>query len=325
MDLIALSLFGVVFVFAFSLVGLAYLWWRESRFAQKQTVKRRLLYLSAGGQHGKERIELYRDKATREAGLLGRAAFLVPRLAGLDRLLVRSRIRLSVTAFLALTAGLGICGLLVGLRLLPNSAGAVLLALGLAAVPYLWLKRAERESLRKFEEQFPQALDLISRAMKAGHALSSALEVVTQEMRDPIGSEFGAAVDEIKAGLSVEDALENLYGRVPLQDVRFFQIAVVLHKETGGNITEVFEKMSRLVRERLQFRRQLRALTAEGRLSALVLLLLPVFMFGYLYVRNFDYISLLWTDRMGRIMGVGALVMQAIGFLVMRRMVNFDA
>jgi tight adherence protein B len=194
----------------------------------------------------------------------------------------------------------------------------------LGALPYFLLRRAEKKFVRTFEEQLPEALDFIVRAMRSGHALTSAMEMVGQELADPIASEFDATVDQIKFGLSTKSALDNLCQRAAVGDLRYFTIAVTLHKEAGGNITEVFTKISTIIRQRLQFRRQVQALTAEGRFSAVVLVLLPFALFVYVYCVNFDYISLLWRDEAGRVMVVGGLLAQVVGYSIMRKMAQLD-
>jgi len=324
MDLLRVGLLAAVFVLVASSGFFVVLALRGSQFAEKSMVKRRLLYLSAGGGHGVERFSVYRDAAMKDAGLLGGLLLRLPRSHRLDRLIVRSGTRMNTTTFILSTLVLGLGGYALGAPLLPQPAAAPLIGVVMAAVPFLWLKSRERASLARFEEQLPEALDLMARAMRSGHALSSAMEVVAQEMEAPIAPEFAAAVDEIKFGLGLQDVLENLCSRVPLADLRFLAIAVLVHKETGGNITEVFSNISRLVRQRLQFRRQLKALTAEGRISAIVMLLLPPAMFAYLYFAAYKYVSTLWTDQTGHAMVAGALVAQAVGYLVMKKMVNFD-
>lgn len=324
MDILTIGLMGAVFLFSASLVGTLYLGWSESRFAQKHIVKKRLLYLSAGGMHGHETLSLYKERALQDAGLLGKFLYKVPRISRLDRLLLRSKAPINASTFLLGSFSLGATGLLLGLRFFPHWGAALVLGLGLGGIPYLLLKSAERSFVKKFEEQLPEAMDFLARAMRSGHALSSAMEMVAKEMEDPICSEFAAAVDEIKFGLSIEDVLDNMCQRSSVADLRFFAISVVLNKETGGNITEVFNKISNLIRQRLQFRRQVQTLTAEGRFSAIVLLLLPVAMAFYVYMANFEYLSLLWTEKAGRMMVGSAVVAQVTGALIMKKMVKLE-
>jgi tight adherence protein B len=170
----------------------------------------------------------------------------------------------------------------------------------------------------------PEALDLLSRSMRSGHALSAGMEIITQEMDEPIRSEFAAAIDEINLGLSFREALENMCERMPSRDLRFFAVATLIQRETGGNIAEILDQISGLIRERTKFKRHVVALTAEGRISGVVLIGLPVAMFVYLYFVNYDYVSLLWNDRLGYIMMVVSIINMFIGTLVIKKMTQIE-
>lgn len=324
MDVLSMLILLTVFFFVVSLVAHVYLFWADSRFTHRQVVKRRLLNMSAGGNHGEQRFELYKQKALRDVSPSTRLLYQLPRCAALDRLLVGSRSSLNASTFVLLSLSLGIGGLLIGLKLLPHAMAALLLGAGLGAIPYLLLKIAESKVRRRFFEQLPDCLDLMARAVRTGHAISSAMEIVVSEMEDPIRFEFAEAVDEIKFGIPVDDALNNMCRRISLTELRYFAITVIIHKETGGNIAQNFDNLSRLIRERLQFKRHIKALTAEGRLSAAILFFLPIVMFCYIYLVNFDYLSLLWLDPFGKSLMTGALMSQVMGFFVMRRMVDVE-
>jgi tight adherence protein B len=143
-------------------------------------------------------------------------------------------------------------------------------------------------------------------------------------MEDPIGSEFGAAVDEINLGLTLQEAFENLCERVPSTDLRFFAVAIIIQRETGGNVAEILDKISQLIRERIQFARQVKALTAEGRLSAMVLIGLPIVLFAYIFFVNHEYLSLLWKEQIGQYMLGGAIVLQILGAYIIKRIVSIE-
>jgi tight adherence protein B len=148
--------------------------------------------------------------------------------------------------------------------------------------------------------------------------------MVSSEMEPPISAEFGAAVDEINLGLTFQEAFENLCERVPSTDLRFFAISVIIQRETGGNVAEILDSISRLIRERIQFKRQVKALTAEGRLSAMVLVGLPIALFIYIFFVNHSYLSLLWTDTMGQYMLVGAVLLQILGAFIIKKIVTIE-
>jgi tight adherence protein B len=324
MDLLTALLLCAVFLFTATIVVLIFLSWTESKFAEKRTVKKRLLYISAGGRHGEEKLSLYRKKMLRDVGVIERIIFELPRIQSLDRMLLKTGVPLNATTFLLGSFALGCIGLLVGLKYLPQVIAATGFGLLLLFLPLLWLKIAERAYYNNFQEQLPEALDLLARAVRSGHAITSGLEMIGQEMADPIRAEFAAVVDEVNLGLTLKEALDNLCERVPSLDIRFFAIAILLQKETGGNIAEILDNISRLLRERVQFARQVKALTAEGRYSAGVLISLPILMFIYVYFMNYGYISTLWTEKIGQYMLFGAVVLQIIGAWVIKRIVTIE-
>lgn len=313
-----------VFIFAASLIELLYLIWTESRFAEKRTVKKRLLYISAGGKHGQEKLAKYRNKVLQDVGTFERLIFSLPRSTRLDRMLIKAGIPINASTFLLFSVALGGLGLLLGIVFLPNIPSALVLGLFLLALPYLILRMREKAAFQKFQEQLPEALDLLARALRSGHALSAGFEMVAEEMSDPIRAEFRAAVDEINLGLSLKEALDNMCARVNSTDLRFFAIAVLMQRETGGNIAEILDKISELIRERIYFLRQVKVLTAEGRLSGNILVALPIVMFFYIFFVNYKYISLLWTEKVGLYMLVGGGILMLIGAFVIRRIVTIE-
>ncbi len=324
MDLLTFLILVAVFLFTVSLVGLMFLAWAESKFAEKYVVKKRLYYISAGGKHGQEKLKKYRDRVLKDVGAVERLALKIPRSSRLDRLLLKSKVPLNASTFIFGNLALSILALLIGLKFFPQPLTAIGLGLLILVAPYLALRYMEKAQFDKFQEQLPEALDLLARALRSGHALTSGLEMVSTEMEDPIRSEIGAAVDEINLGLTFQEAFENLCARVPSTDLRFFAISVIIQRETGGNVAEILDNISRLIRERIQFARQVKALTAEGRYSAMVLISLPIVLFFYVYFANYKYISLLWKDNIGIYMLVGAVIAQILGALLIKRIVTID-
>lgn len=324
MDLLTLLLLGAVFLFTVSLVGVIILAWSESKFAEKQAIKKRLFYISAGGKHGKEKLKKYRDRVLKDVGTFESLALKMPRVSSLDRLLLKTNLPLNASTFIIGTLALATIGTLLALKLLPHAGSAAGVGVLLLILPCLALKIAERNYHNRFQEQLPEALDLLARALRSGHALTSGLEMVATEMEDPIKSEIGAAVDEINLGLTFQEAFDNLCARVPSTDLRFFTISILIQRETGGNVAEILDNISRLIRERIQFARQVRALTAEGRYSAGVLICLPVFLFIYIYFVNYSYLSLLWKENIGEMMLLGAVVSQLIGAYLIKRIVTIE-
>ena len=192
------------------------------------------------------------------------------------------------------------------------------------ALPFLVLRFKRTKRLRKFEEEFPEALDLISRALKAGHAFATGLKMVADEMDEPIGPEFRKTFDEQNFGLPLKDSLENLTLRIPLLDMRFFSTAVLIQRETGGNLSEILENLSYVVRERFKILRQVRVYTAHGRLTGYVLLALPAVLAIALSFINPEHMNMLFRERMGQIMLMIALGMQTAGFFWIRQVVKIE-
>ena len=178
--------------------------------------------------------------------------------------------------------------------------------------------------MKQFEEQFPEALDLLSRALRAGHALQTALGMVAEELKAPVGPEFKTTFDQQNFGLPLRDALNQLAERVPLLDVRFFVTAVLIQRDTGGNLSEILDNLAHVVRERFKIRRQVRVHTAHGRFTAYVLLSLPPALAIVLSIINPDHMGLLFHEHLGRTMLVIALIMQTIGFLWIRQVIKIE-
>lgn len=192
------------------------------------------------------------------------------------------------------------------------------------AIPFLVIHRRRSARFDKFEEQFPEALDLIARALKAGHAFANGLKMAADELEEPVGPEFRKTFDEQNFGLPMKDALANLTRRVPLLDVRFFATAVMIQRDTGGNLSEILENLAHVVRERFKILRQVRVYTAHGRLTGYVLLALPVVLAVALSFINPDHMNLLFRERMGQLMLLGAAVMQFIGYLWIRQVIKIE-
>lgn len=191
-------------------------------------------------------------------------------------------------------------------------------------LPFLFLKVKRTRRLRAFEEQFPEALDLIARALKAGHAFATGLKMAADELPEPVGPEFRKTFDEQNFGLPMKDALDNLAHRIPILDVRFFVTAVLIQRETGGNLAEILENLGFVVRERFKILRQVRVYTAHGRFTGYVLLALPAVLGIALSFINPEHMNLLFRESMGHMLLGVALVMQIIGFLWIKQVIKIE-
>ena len=200
----------------------------------------------------------------------------------------------------------------------------VWLAVGalLGALPILYVYIKKQKRINRFEEQLPEAMDMLARSLKAGHAFTGGLQMVGQEFADPMGTEFSKTLDEINFGVAYEDALKSLSSRIDSDDLKLFVISVIIQRTSGGNLAEILENIGRLIRERFKLKGNIKTLTAEGRISAYILIALPFFLGYVMYLLNPSYISTLFTDPIGHFLIAGACVMMIIGAFVMKRMVD---
>jgi tight adherence protein B len=242
----------------------------------------------------------------------------------LGRWVEQSGVKITLSAVVLIAAGFAVAG---GVLVMLATRTALLVPVGAAlgcAVPFAYLSMKRTRRLRAFEEHFPEALDLVARALKAGHAFITGLKMVADEMEEPIGPEFRKTFDEQNFGLPLKDALDNLTLRVPSLDVRFFATAVLIQRETGGNMAEILENLAHVVRERFKILRQVRVHTAHGRFTGYVLLALPAFLCVALSFINPDHMNLLFRERMGQIMLMAALVLQTVGYLWIRQVIKIE-
>jgi tight adherence protein B len=246
---------------------------------------------------------------------------LVRRFNRLSLLFEQADTQLTPMQFFAMSGALGALGAAAAI-LTGSLLGAAPAAIGLSVLPLFWLIYRRSKRLKMFATQLPDALELIARALRAGHSLSSGFNLVHEEMPAPIGVEFGRVFEEQNLGIPMEEAMENLTNRVPNLDLKFFCTAVILQRQTGGDLAEILDKIGLLVRERFKIWGQVQALTGEGRLSGVVLLALPPVLFLAVYRLNREYVMMLFDDPMGRKMLFAAIVMQVLGALVIRKIVN---
>jgi tight adherence protein B len=243
---------------------------------------------------------------------------------GLANWIDQSGMKLSLSGVLLMAAGLaGLMALVAGVIARTRYALPVGAAVGFA-LPFVYLSFKRTRRLRAFEEQFPDGLDLISRALKAGHAFATGLKMVADEMPEPVGPEFRKTFDEQNFGLPLKDALDNLTMRVPSLDVRFFATAVLIQRETGGNLAEILENLAHVVRERFKILRQVRVYTAHGRFTGYVLLALPAVLCIALSFINPEHMNLLFRERMGQMMLLGALGLQTTGYVWIKQVIKIE-
>jgi tight adherence protein B len=242
-----------------------------------------------------------------------------------EELLQQAGMNWPATKLLGLMAVLTIPGLILGIMVpfLVNQAfTALVMATTLGAAPYLIVRRKRTKRLAKLEEQFPEALDFLARSMRAGHAFTISLEMVGEEMPEPLGQEFRALFNEQNLGAPLDVALGGFHKRVPLLDIRFFTSSVLLQKQTGGNLSEILTRLSYVIRERFRLKGQVKAASAHGRLTATILTILPVvLMFGLLVVAP-GYLQSMAEDPDGKKLIAGAIIAQVLGNISIKKIIN---
>lgn len=297
----------------------------DERHAQARVLRERLQSVE---QAAKRRpsldLELLRDELLSEIPALNRLLQRWSRVGRLQRFIYQADMQVRAGKLLLMSACLSaVLGLLVhtvtGVFLF-----ALLFAAAGAAAPlgYVAFRRSRRFS--RFEVMFPEAIDLLTRAVRAGHAFSTALELIATELGEPVSGEFRKLFEEQKFGLPVREALLNLAERMPLVDVKFFVTAVMLQRETGGNLAEILDKLSYVIRERFKIHRQVRVYTAQGRLTMMMLMGLPFLVVGVLMMINADFMTPLFTDPIGHTLITIGVVMQTIGFFLIRKIIHIQ-
>jgi tight adherence protein B len=322
MDAIFSAFAVLLFAAVILMIEGAWLWWSGAHGGGARRIAKRLRLMAATNGAGGERIDILKRRTYSRNPALERQLRRIARLALLDRLLLQAGVRWSVAQFLGFSLTMLAFGLLLpalaGMPL-PPAIGALALA---GALPWMLLMRARRARINKLEEQLPEAADFLGRALRAGHSFANVMQMVGDEMPQPIAGEFKFAYEEINYGVPMNEALHNLALRVPLTDLRYLVIAVLIQRESGGNLAEVFGSISRLIRARLKLLSQVRVMSAEGRMSAWILGLLPLGVLVLMTVTNPAYVRVLWTDPLGvRLMWYAAAV-AAFGVLWMRKLIR---
>ena len=299
--------------------------WLENRNAQARVLRERL-----GDSQGAESIdatdnlELLRDEMLSKIPAFDTLLRRSERASLIQKLLEQSGSDTRVGNFMILSLACGVLGAIVLAILMRNLpltwAGFMLGLLG----PYSYATYARTRRFRKFEEMFPNAIDTLARAVRAGHAFTTAIEMIASELPEPVSSEFRKLFEEQKFGMPVRDALLNLVERVPLVDVKFFVTAVMLQRETGGNLAEILDNLSYMIRERFKILRQVRVYTAQGRLTMLLLMMLPPTVIAIMVFMSPEFIRPLFTDPIGHGLIAAGITLQTIGYFVIRKIIQIQ-
>jgi tight adherence protein B len=320
------ALFYGFIVFLFAAVSLmiegVYLWWVSTHGGAAQRVARRLQVMTASPGRSSERISILKQRRYSRHDGIDRLLHRIALAHRLDRLLVQAGAKWSVAQFAGCSAALMLVALiLVGQWPLPLTM-RLAIALLFLGLPLLLARRARARRLLRIEQQLPEAADFIARALRAGHSFTNVLQIVGNELPEPLSGEFRIAREEINYGVPMNEALHNMAARIPLTDLRYMVIAVLIQRESGGNLAEILGNISQIIRARLKLAAQVRVLSAEGRMSAWILGLLPFGVMAAMLLVNPGYISMLWTDPVGvRLLWYG-LGMITFGVFWLRKVIR---
>jgi len=310
-----------IFVFAVVIIELVNFAIRNSSSAKSGKIRKRLRKYSYedGGEEG---ADILKKRIYSEVPFFNRLLQNTPGVAKLEQLVMQANVKYPMGFYVLLALLLAAIGYMGGRFFLRDQYQSLLLMVTCGFLPFVYLSYLKRKRIEKFKRQLPDGMDLIARALKAGHAFSGGMSLAADEFDDPLGPEFAETLDEINYGVSVGDALKNLAARVDCGEIKYFVVGVILQRETGGNLAELMETLAGLIRERFKFDGKVKTLTAEGRISAVILILLPIGIFGYLWLTNPNFLAPLITEPVGKLMILGAIIMMIIGAFVMKKMVD---
>lgn len=316
-----LILYAALFIGVLLLVEGLYQIVIDVRSGPRAQINRRMKMLESGSDPH-QILQALRRKRTQPRVGLGQALAIGD---SLERLITQAGLSLPVGRLLLWQAVFGAM-ILAGLGLwtpVPRAAAAIVALAATGGLPLLYLRALKRRRMKLFGEQLPAALDLLVRSLRVGHPLSAALGVVAQELPDPIGSEFGIVVDEVTYGLDLQEAIDNMNERIDLPDLRYMTVAISIQHNSGGNLAEILAGLSKVIRDRFQMFRKVKAVSAEGRLSAVFLSVFPFVLATLLWLINPTYYSQVADDPMFPFLAGMTVVLLVVNIFVMRWLVNF--
>jgi tight adherence protein B len=318
--LVAFLVFVVVALAAFALGSLL-----DQRNARARLIKERLSNeRKAPELAAEEELALLRDEQLSQIPALDSLLRRSTRVTDIQKMLAQAGMSVRAGNFLGMSALAGILATFVAYALSKRVEAAWVAMLVGFVVPYLYASYRRNKRFEKFEELFPEAIDTLARAVRAGHAFTTALEMITNEVSEPVAGEFRQLYEEQKFGMPVRDALINLTDRIPLVDVKFFVTAVMLQRETGGNLAEILDNLSYVIRERFKIQRQVRVYTAQGRLTMALLMGMPPIIVTVMLVLNPSFIRPLFADPIGHTLLVAGITLQTVGYFVIRKIIRIQ-
>ncbi|MEJ2371269.1 MAG: type II secretion system F family protein, partial [Gemmatimonadales bacterium] len=321
------AIFGFIAV-SLSVVTLALLWEALQEWKRRRAVADQIKHLSEGtlGSSGSREISLalLRGENGDDPRWLQAVVAILPQRRDIAHLLEQADMSWSVGTYLLVTVGIAAVFGIIGMILVPIPLAPLGIAAAGAYLPYAYVRKRRTRRVSAFEKHFPEAIDLLGRSIRAGHALNSGLEVIAEELADPVSTEFRQVFEEQKFGLPLRDSLMAMADRIPLVDTRIFVTAVLIQRESGGSLAEILDNISYTIRERFKIRRQLKVYTAQGRMTGYLLAVLPIVMGVIIYTVSPEYMSVLFEESMGRFALGFAAVLQILGYLSIRKIIDID-
>lgn len=315
--LMAILVFLLVALAVFAAVSLL-----DQRSAQARLIKERLANERKAPERAEEEVALLRDEQLSRIPAIDALLRRSSRVTEIQKMLAQGGLPMRAGNFLGFSALAGIVATVVA-YIVSNRVEVAWVALLVGfLLPYSYASFRRNQRFEKFEELFPEAIDTLARAVRAGHAFTTALEMITNEVAEPVSSEFRQLYEEQKFGMPVRDALINLTERMPLVDVKFFVTAVMLQRETGGNLAEILDNLSYVIRERFKIQRQVRVYTAQGRLTMALLMGMPPIIVAVMLLLNPGFIRPLFSDPIGHTLLVAGIILQTIGYFVIRKIIR---
>ena len=314
----------VIFLMAVLFIGGIYFFiWEVPERDKRKKIKERLESISEAGRRAPTpELDIIKSELLSDVPAFNRVLLQFSHTSSLKKLIGQANVRIKVSTFILISLVLFAAGIVGSNQLLNIWVVNILIGLCCSTFPLLVILYKRKRRFRKFEELFPEALELLTRAVKAGHAFNTGIEMIADEMVDPINIEFRITFDEQNFGLPLKQALFNLVDRIPLLDVKFFVTAILMQKETGGNLAEILTNLAHLIRERFKIMGEVRTFSAQGRLTGYILTAVPVAMGFILSVMNWDYMSALFKDQIGHYMLAIAGFCQLLGYIIIRKIVN---
>ena len=314
--------FILFFIIAICLVeSLRYLGRRKTL---SREVIRNKIHKYSTADSGSEPSDLLRKKVLSNVSFLNDILWKTPGILHLDRLIQQANLNYPLGFFILLSLVFLATGYFGASLMTLNRTVTILLAILLGALPYIYIRMKKKERMKKFEQQLPEGMEFLSRALRAGHAFTGSMKLAAENFDDPLGTEFEKTLDEINFGISTNDALKNLLNRVDLPDLRYFTASVILQRDTGGNLSEIMDSIARIIRERFKFRDKVRVLSAEGKFSAAILIAIPLLIVSYLQIMQPGYLDTLTSDPVGKILMTIAISMALLGVVLIRKLISIN-